>query len=219
MNPIRLLLLLSFLFTVGCGAAVERAPNDASGPPEPSKAEQKAAAVELYRLGKEQLRSGDSLRAQEYFATAVDSGGDADSIVPELIRAATSGMRFQAAIRYYEDFGPLMSKPRRADLGVIAAVLYVGVEQPERARTTLESVLRVRPNNARAHFLLGQLLRDEFSDFADSDVHFRAYLKLEPNGENALAARAGLLKAPEESLAVVPPTPIEAAPAPEHVIQ
>ena len=213
---IHLCALSVVLSTVACGMAAEQKAN--TPPPEPTAGDKRAAAVELFRLGKEQMRTGDSLRAQEYFATAIDSGGDADLLVPELIRAATSGMRYQAAIRYYEDFSSLMSKRHRADLGVVAAVLYLGVEQPDRAKTVLEGVLRVVPNNARAHFLLGQVLRDEFSDYAGSDSHYRAYLSLEPNGENALAARAGLLKTPEEGLAVVPPTPIRTEPATEILV-
>lgn len=213
MNLARIIALACVSFTAACGAAAPQAATDPSSlPPEPTAADKRAAAAELYRRGKEQLRSGDSLRAQEYFATAIDSGGDANVIVPELMRAATAGMRFQAAIRYYEDFGSLMTRERRAELGLVAAVLYLGVEQPERAKSTLESVLRVHPNNARAHFLLGQVLQSEFADYAGSDAHYRAYLALEPNGESALAARAGLLKAPEDSLAAVPPTSIDARP-------
>lgn len=184
---------------------------------EPSAAENKAAAVELFRRGKEQARSGDSLRAQEYFASALDSGGDADLILPELMRAAISGTRYQAAIRYFEDYGSLMSPKHRAELGVVAGVLYLGVEQPERARATLEATLRVQPKNARAHFLLGQILRDEFSDYAGSDVHFRAYLEIEPNGEGAVAARAGLLKSPDEGLAVSQPKPVRTDLLPDSV--
>lgn len=201
-----------------CGGAAAHAPNQPnSARSEPTPAEKRAAALELVRLGKEQLRAGDSLRAQEYFATALDSGADADEVLPELMHAATSGMRYEAAIRFFEDYGSLMSKPRRADLGLVAAVLYLGVEQPERAKSTLEAVLRVKPDNARAHFLLGQLLRDELNDYAGSDEHFRAYLKLSPHGDDALAARAGLLKAPEESLAVDAPKPVSLDPAPKQV--
>ena len=201
-----------------CGGAASYAANQPnSAQSDPTPAEKRAAAQELVRLGKEQVRGGDSLRGQEYFATALDSGADADEVLPELMHAATSGMRYEAAIRYFEDYGSLMSKQRRADLGMVAAVLYLGVEQPERAKSTLEAVLRVKPNNARAHFLLGQLLRDEMNDYAGSDEHFRAYLKLEPNGENALAARAGLLKEPEEGLAVEAPKQVSFDSAPKQV--
>ncbi len=177
--------------------------------PEPTVAEKKAAAVELTRRGKAQERSGDSLRAQEYFATAIDSGGDADEILPELMHAAIAGMRYQAAIRFYEDYSPLMSPRRRAELGVVVGVLYLGEEQPEQARKAFESTLQVSPNNARAHFLLAQLLRTDLSDYAGADTHFRSYLALAPHGEGAEVARAGLLRAPEETRQT--PT------APEHV--
>ncbi len=196
------------LALAACGSASSQGLDARAARPEPTAAEERAAAAELYRLGKKQARAGDSLRAQEYFATAIDSGGDPNVILPELMRAAISGTRYQAAIRYFEDYGPLLNRRNRAELAVVAGVLYLGVEQPDRARKMLESALAVEPKNARAHFLLGQILRDEFADYAASDLHFRAYLELEPNGENALSARAGLLKSPEESLVVNQPTPV-----------
>ncbi len=215
LTPLALALVLA---CNACSGAVSRSANQPnSADSEPTPAEKRAAAQELVRLGKEQERSGDSLRAQEYFATAIDSGADADEVLPELMHAATSGMRYEAAIRYFEDYGSLMSKPRRADLGLVAAVLYVGVEQPDRAKQTLEAVLRVKPNNARAHFLLGQILREEFNDFAGSDENFRAYLRLNPNGDDALAARAGLLKTPDEGLAVEAPKPVLLDSVPQQV--
>ena len=198
---VRGVVVTCLLSGVACTGSVQRDANGMGGRPEPSIAEKRAAAVELCRLGREQLRAGDSLRAQEYFATAIDSGGDADLILPQLMRAAVAGMRYQAAIRYFEDFGSLMSRDHRAELGLVVGVLYLGVDQPERARIALEKSLKLRPNNARAHFLLGQILRDELGDYAGSDAHYRAYLALEPNGDDALAARAGLLKTPEEGIA------------------
>ena len=200
-------LALAFALSA-CGGGAAQGLDPRVARPEPTAAEQRAAAAELYRLGKEQARAGDSLRAQEYFATAIDSGGDPNLILPELMRAAISGTRYQAAIRYFEDYGTLLNRRNRAELAVVAGVLYLGVEQPDRARAMLESALAVEPKNARAHFLLGQILRDEFSDYAASDSHFRAYLELEPNGESALLARAGLLKRPDEGLVVNQPIPV-----------
>ena len=107
---------LSLLFAVSaCGASSSQGLDARAASPEPTVAEQKAAADELYRLGRKQARAGDSLRAQEYFATAIDSGGDANVILPELMRAAIAGTRYQAAIRYFEDYGPLLNRRNRAD--------------------------------------------------------------------------------------------------------
>jgi tetratricopeptide (TPR) repeat protein len=196
------LLLVSFGVTAcGGGATARRDPSSPSAQrAEPTVKEKKAAAVELYRLGQEQRRIGDTLRAEEYFASALDSGGDADIILPELMRVSIAGMRYQSAIRYFEDYGRQMSRQRRATFGVVAGVLFLGVEQPDEARRIFEESLRLEPNNARGQFLLAELLREEYADFAASDVHYREYLRLEPNGENAVLARAGLLKAPEEAL-------------------
>ena len=71
--------------------------------------------------------------------------------------------------------------------------------------------MRATPN-AHAHFLLGQVLRDEFSDYVGSDFHYRAYLTLEPNGENAAAARVGLLQKRDEALVAAEPTSVDAIP-------
>jgi Tfp pilus assembly protein PilF len=215
---IRACVLTSLLGSAACSSAVQRDPGTVDAARgEPTPAEKRAAAAELCRLGKEQMRTGDSLRAQEYFATAIDSGADADQVLPDLMRAAISGMRYQAAIRYFEDFGSLMSSAHRAELGVVVGVLYLGVEQPERARTAFETALKLQPNNARAHFLLGQILREELADYAGSDAQFRAYLALEPNGENVAAARAGLLVSPEETLAAANQNADEAHALPQRV--
>ncbi len=202
------------LFTATSCSAAASAPlhQPSAATAEPTLAEKRAAAAELFRLGKEQMRDGDSLRAQEYFATAIDSGGDPNLILPELMRAAISGMRYQAAIRYFEDFGPMMSTEHGAELGVIVGVLYLGIDQPDRARAAFEASLQLSSRNARAHFLLGQVLREEFSDYVNSDLHYRAYLAIEPNGENAAAARAGLLLKREDALAAAEPTSINPIP-------
>ncbi|HWZ87360.1 MAG TPA: hypothetical protein VNW92_00885 [Polyangiaceae bacterium] len=201
----------------GGSAASSGAQSPGARRTDPTVIEKKAAAVELYRLGQEQRHSGDTLRAEEYFASALDSGGDADVILPELMRVSIAGMRYQAAIRYFEDYGRQMSQKRRATFGVIAGVLFLGVEQPERARATLEESLQFDPDNAQAQFLLAELLRDEYADYAGSELHYREYLRLEPNGENAVVARAGLLKAPEEALPNEPPQNMHLLPAPQKV--
>ncbi len=206
------MLVVSFA-TASCSASANRPPQPPPGAEaEPTLLEKKAACTELFRLGKEQARVGDSLRAQEYFAMAIDSGGDTNLILPELMRAAISGMRYQVAIRYFEDFGDMMSRERGSELATIVGVLYLGIDQPERARAAFEGALRLSSKNARAHFLLGQVLRDEFSDYAGSDLEYRSYLALEPSGEYATAARAGMLTSRDQALAVAEPTSIDAIP-------
>jgi Tfp pilus assembly protein PilF len=188
--------LLLPLALVACGASASNAP--LQGPAEPTRAERQQAAAELHRIGISRYKSGDSLRAEEYLASALEAGGSADVILPDLMRVSIGGRRYQAAIRYFEDYRSDLGRPRRADLEMVAGVLYLGVEQPERARAAFEKALELKPKNARAELLLAQLLHDELQDYAVADTHFRAYLSLEPEGEGADIARAGLMKAPAE---------------------
>ncbi len=189
--------LLLPLALVGCGSSATTAPVQSQA--EPSRAQRQEAAQELHRIGLSHYKTGDSLRAEEYLASALEAGGSADVILPDLMRASVGGRRYQAAIRYFEDYRGQLGRPRRAELEMVAGVLYLGVEQPELARTSFERSLEIQPKNARAELLLGQLLHDELQDYAVADAHFRAYLALEPEGEGAAIARAGLLKAPTEA--------------------
>lgn len=185
------------LALVACGASGNSARVEA--PKEPTAAERRQAATELHRIGISHYRNGDSLRAEEYLASALVAGGAADVILPDLMRVSISGHRYQAAIRYFEDYRSDLGRPNRAELELVAGVLYLGVEQPELARGAFEKSLELRPKNARAELLLGQVLHDDLQDYAVADTHFRAYLELEPDGQGAAVARAGLLKSPAES--------------------
>ncbi len=189
--------LLFPLALVACGAAGNSARVEA--PKEPTAAERREAATELHRIGISHYRNGDSLRAEEYLASALAAGGTADVILPDLMRISISGHRYQAAIRYFEDYRSDLGRPNRAELELVAGVLYLGVEQPELARVAFEKSLELRPKNARAELMLGQVLHDDLQDYAVADTHFRAYLELEPDGQGAATARAGLLKSPSES--------------------
>ncbi|HET9930453.1 MAG TPA: tetratricopeptide repeat protein [Polyangiaceae bacterium] len=193
---IRLLALVFPLALVACGASGNGGRIEA--PKEPTAAERQQAATELHRLGISHYRNGDSLRAEEYLASALAAGGVPDVILPDLMRISVNGHRYQAAIRYFEDYRSELAGPNRAELELVAGVLYLGVEQPELARASFEKSLELRPGNARAELMLGQVLHDELQDYAVADTHFRAYLELEPEGKGAAIARAGLLKSPAE---------------------
>ncbi|MFZ5896384.1 MAG: tetratricopeptide repeat protein [Myxococcota bacterium] len=184
------------LLLAACGASTGNTPIET--PKEPTRAEREQAVGELHRIGISHYRNGDSLRAEEYLASALAAGGSADVILPDLMRVSIGGRRYQAAIRYFEDYRSDLGPPRRAELEMVAGVLYLGVEQPELARSAFERSLELKPKNARAELLLGQLLHDQLQDYARADAHFRAYLSLEPEGDGAAIARAGLMKPPAE---------------------
>lgn len=192
--------LLLPLATVACGSSATTAAQVHSQA-EPTAAQRKEAASELHRIGLAHYKTGDSLRAEEYLASALEAGGSANVILPDLMKASVGGRRYQAAIRYFEDYRSELGRPQRAELEVVAGVLYLGVDQPELARSAFEKSLEIQPQNARAELLLGQVLHDDLQDYAASDTHFRAYLAIEPEGEGAAIARAGLMKAPREAKA------------------
>lgn len=178
-------------------------------PPEPAARPDKDVQVlreehtpdKLVARGRAFQQVGDLVRAEQYFAAALQAGGDAKEILPLLLKVCIDATRFQAAIEYAEPH--LQRHPEDYRLRMLVASLYAAVGQPARARTHYERVLESQPDEATAHWALALLLRDQLGDRQAADVHFREYLRLRPDGPHAEEARASLLKP-----VVVGPTPL-----------
>jgi tetratricopeptide (TPR) repeat protein len=135
---------------------------------------------------------GDTTRAEEYFAMAIDAGGDENKIIPLLLGVCVQDGRYRVAIGYAENH--LRRHPNDVSARFVLGTIYAAVGDAPGAKAELEKVLVARPAEAQAHFALAVLVRDQ-GDRAAADRHFREYLRLAPQGAYAEEARASLLQA------------------------
>jgi tetratricopeptide (TPR) repeat protein len=146
----------------------------------------------LVELGKGFAGVGDLTRAEQYFAAAIEQGGDERAIIPLLLRVCVQDGRYRVAIEYAENF--LRKHPNDVRTRFVLATLYQAVGDSSAARAQLLRVIDVHPDEAEAHFALAILMRDSQEDPLAVDRHFREYLRLKPAGSHAEEAQSSLLK-------------------------
>jgi Tfp pilus assembly protein PilF len=134
---------------------------------------------------------GDSTRAEQYLTAAMDAGADPRSVMPSLLHACVESHRYRVAAEYVGEY--LRRNPDDASLRLLHGMLEAAVGDRAVARREFEAVLRVRPDDSDGQYALAVLLRDEMDDPAGADEHFRAYLRIAPNGLHAAEARASLI--------------------------
>lgn len=157
---------------------------------ETMKSEQ--SADKLFARGRAFASVGDYTRAEQYLSGALDAGGDEAAIMPVLIGVCVEARRFRVAIDFAEPY--LRKHPGDGRLRFVVGTLYMAVGEPATARVKFEEILEQRPNEPETHYALGVVLRDADHDLLRADKHFRAYLRLKPNGDHVEDARASLLK-------------------------
>lgn len=189
MKPLVLVLAAcAVLASTGCGAGASATPERRSPDPLDS-----ITAEELYRRGVLLVQAGDSVRAEQYIAAAIDRGFSEEQAMPALMHACVQASRLSAALNYAEPY--LARHPGQWPLRLLVASIHMGLAQHERARAELDRVLRDAPEDPpEAHYFLGVLLRDELEDMEGAREHFRRYLALAPEGAHR-----------DEALAALPP--------------
>jgi tetratricopeptide (TPR) repeat protein len=148
--------------------------------------------AKLIARGKAFATVGDYTRAEQYLAAALEQGADPKVVMPLLLKVCVSERRYRVAINYAEP--ELKKHPRDFHLRFVLASLYATIGEIATARGQLQRVIEEKPAFAPVHFALGVLLRDEEGDLIQADVHFREYLRLDPDGSHAEEARGSLLK-------------------------
>lgn len=169
-------------------------------PPTPAENAQKDMQVfkressveRLVERGRGFAAVGDYTRAEEYLAAALEQGADARKVLPELLEICVHTGKFRSAIQHAENH--LRRHPDDVRTRFVVATLYAALNETREAKKQLQTVVEVRPNEAKAHYALGVLARDADQDVVAADRHFREYLRIEPNGDHAEEARASLLK-------------------------
>jgi tetratricopeptide (TPR) repeat protein len=146
----------------------------------------------LVERGKAFAAVADYTRAEQYFAAAIDAGGDERAILPMLVRVCVQDGRYRVAIEYCESH--LKRHPMDMSTHFVVGTLYSAIGESKPARQHLETVVSAHPEDARAHYALAVLLRDSEGDRIGADKEFREYLRLDPKGKHAEEARASLLE-------------------------
>jgi Tfp pilus assembly protein PilF len=184
--PLRPVLLLVVL-AAGCSQATEL-PSETG---HSAEARAKASAAQLLELGLQFASGGDSVRAEQYLAAALDSGADPNVALPPLLKLCIKASRFEAAALYAETY--LKEVAAQRDLELLLGGLYATLDQADKALVHLQRVTAKYPDHPLAHLLLARLLRDQQREIERADEHFRSYLRLAPEGPYASEARESLL--------------------------
>jgi Flp pilus assembly protein TadD len=156
--------------------------------PDPDRAGAVITAENLFDRGRQYAASGDLLRAEQYFTTAIEAGYDDDEVFPHLLDACIRSARFHSALSYAQP--RLQNHPNDWRLRTVVASLHIATGNPSSAVRELERVVEQQPEAPLAHYLLAVVHRDEGGAPEEAKVHFERYLALAPDGEHAEEARA-----------------------------
>ncbi|APS00532.1 tetratricopeptide repeat protein [Pajaroellobacter abortibovis] len=140
---------------------------------------------------------GDLTRAEQYFAAALEKTDDYQQILPLLLRVCIEGKRYRVALDYAEPM--LQRNPMNHSLRFVIGSLYNLTGDYKTAQFHFEKVVLADPNNPNPHYVLAVLFRDNLKKPLAADMHFREYLRLDPNGLHSEEARASLLKEIKEA--------------------
>lgn len=146
---------------------------------------------ELYERGRAFAAVGDFTRAEEYFASALENGGDSQKLIPLLLYCCMQDGRFLLAAQYAEEH--LRKHPSDYRTRFVLGSIYAGLGDAAPAERELRRVVEMKPLEAEAHFALAKILRDNQKSYAEADLHFREYLRLTPKGMHAGEAQEHLL--------------------------
>lgn len=148
------------------------------------------SALQLLRKGDASASAGDTTRAEQYYASALRTGGDERTTVERLLVVCVSDGRYPVALEYTEQY--LRRHPDDPELLFAAASLHAALGDELRARRLLSRVVQARPAWPEAQYAFATILRQDAAATAAADQHDLEYLKLEPSGPFAEAARARL---------------------------
>jgi Tfp pilus assembly protein PilF len=166
-----------------------------SGAAKPTKtpAEEKAqATATLIAEGRGYAEAGDALRAEQYFAAALNAGADEKVVLPLFLRACIADKNYRLAIEYAE--AALAREPKNAHLRLLSGTLHASIGDTARSRERLERAASELPNEAEVQFTVAVSFRDDAGDVVMADRYFRRYLALAPNGAHAEEAKSSLME-------------------------
>jgi Tfp pilus assembly protein PilF len=145
---------------------------------------------QLLERGKMFAAVGDHTRAEQYFAAAIEAGANEHEVFPLLLTACLNDNRFRLAAQYTEDF--LKRNPEDVRVRLVLGTIYAAIGDVAHAETELRRVIEQQPSDAQAHYALATLLKDARPERVESEMHYREYLRLAPNGTYAARVRETL---------------------------
>jgi hypothetical protein len=111
---------------------------------------------------------GDSVRAEQYLALAIDQGADRRRVMPVLLGACLSSSHLRAALNHAKPY--LLDHPEDDALRYLVATIHLGLGQLVAARQELGLLLQRDGGNPDAHYLLGIL--DAAVSIESARAHF-----------------------------------------------
>lgn len=161
---------------VGCGGGL-RAEKKAM--PDPLR---EAKATEVFRRGLASESRGDYIRAEQYYAAAIDLGYPEKKAMPRLVRVCIASSRLSSALSHSKPY--LESHPQDWALRYLVATAYYSLSDFGSAVSHLRRVMHDAPKRPEPHYLLAVIYRDELRDLTQAREHFQRYVDLAPNGEH-----------------------------------
>ena len=149
------------------------------------------SAAKLIERGRAFASVGDTTRAQQYFAAALENNGDEQVILPMLLAVCVQDGRYRMAVEYARRY--LVRHPRDLGIHFVLGTLYAALEESVDAERELRFVVHNDAENAPVRYALAVVLRDQRNDPLGAHEYFSAYLRLAPGGEHAEEARASML--------------------------
>ncbi len=132
---------------------------------------------------------GETIRAEQYFSAALETGGAAEVILPKLVSVCVRAGRVRSAVSYAAPY--LRQQPDNMSLRYLMATLYAGLGEFNRANRELEQILVRHPEHVLALRLSGMLALER-GDTITAEKRLQAFLLLEPTGPNASSVREEL---------------------------
>jgi FimV-like protein len=151
-----------------------------------------ATPQRLLERGDVAARGGDLTRAEQYYVSALQVGADERLVTTKLLLVCVTDGRFPSAEDYGEDY--LRRHPGDTEIRYALATVYIARGELQQARESLEQVVEERPDLPDPHYALATVLQREGDAIVDADHQLREYIRLQPQGPYAEAARASLLK-------------------------
>jgi len=168
-------IVLLFLELSGCGQSAVKQGNA------PGADGASDDAARLFEQGQWAAKRGDTVRAEQYLAMALERGFDERRMLPLMLQVCLSGSRLRSALNYSEHY--LRKHPSDQSLRYLVATIHTSLGQREEARVDLRLLLYRDPTYEQAHYLLGIL--ESGVNQAQASVHLRKYLEVAPHGEHA----------------------------------
>jgi tetratricopeptide (TPR) repeat protein len=145
-----------------------------------ARAEAAAPTHALVEAGEAAEQVGDGVRAEQYYAEALEAGGERRLLTARLIGVCVAGGRLRSALRYAE--AALVDAPADARL---RGAVYLALGERGRAEAELREALRLQQDAPLAHYSLAVLLSRETTRAAEALPHYRRYVELAPDGRHA----------------------------------